>query len=481
MSNRIAKILSNKIFLYLGSRYVTYAVQFITSLIIANKLGPYYFGVYGFFLLLLSYLEYVNFGISDSLNVLLVRNLENEKIVKDYIKTALILISVLSFLIFLIGIFACLFDFDYLRKFEIEDYIILVCVIGAIYHINCVFAAISRIKNRLFEMSFQQTCIPVLVLISVMIFDSKTLLVALVLSYVLGEIVSLVLFIKSRVIPFCGSYQKRLASELISSGFLLFIYNSCFFFIIIVVRTFISNKYSVEEFGYFTFSYLLANSFLMLFKSFLIVIYPKILYKLKSTDTKENIKSILFLKDNCLSISYGLIFCGMIFFPIMLNFFPEYKNALFVLNITSLSIALTCSNIYGYYLMAQSQFRILASISAISLFICILLSSFLSQLGLSYDYMSFSLMGSYFTFSMLLTICGYNHLYGKIELSKIFFDFLPFPVFVPYCLALMLSFFEDTILIVIPFIVCIILNFKRLKSFSSVVKGLINSPEIINL
>lgn len=481
MLNKIAKILSNKIVLYLGSRYITYAVQFITSLIIANKLGPYYFGIYGFFLLLLSYVEYVNLGIPDSLNVLIVRNYENDQLTKDYIKTALTLVLGLCGLIFIVGISTFFCDFDYLKKFEIEDYVILICVTGAIYHINCTFATISRLKNRLFEMSFQQTCIPIFVLLSVIIFDSKTLLVALVSSYVIGEALSLVLFLKSRVVPFSGFYKKNLASELISSGFLLFLYNSCFFFIIIVVRTFISNKYSVEEFGYFTFSYLLANSFLMLFKAFMMVIYPKILYKLKSDDTQENVRSIIFLRDNYMSISYGLIFCGIVFFPVLLKFFPEYNNTIFVLDITSLSVALTCSNIYVYYLMAQGYFKSLAIISAISLVVCILLSYALTQLGLSYEYMSFSLMGSYFTFSFLLTIIGHHKLYGKIKLFKVVGDFLPIPILLPYCIALVLSFFDNSVLMVLPLACFVILNWRRIKSVFAIVKTLISSPDIINI
>ena len=44
----LSTILRNKIFLYVGTRYVTYAFQFIASFYIALKLGPVGFGVWSF-------------------------------------------------------------------------------------------------------------------------------------------------------------------------------------------------------------------------------------------------------------------------------------------------------------------------------------------------------------------------------------------------------------------------------------------------
>lgn len=64
----------NKIVVYLLTRYCTYALQFIVSLIIAAKLGPYHLGVYGFFTLILNYFSQINLGIQHSLDVLLAHN-----------------------------------------------------------------------------------------------------------------------------------------------------------------------------------------------------------------------------------------------------------------------------------------------------------------------------------------------------------------------------------------------------------------------
>ena len=98
------KIVTNKVVLYLVTRYMTYAVQFITSIWVAVKLGPFYLGIWGVILLLINYFKLINFGISNSLTVLLVQHKENKKQVDDYVKTALGLLSVLGFCIILFGI-----------------------------------------------------------------------------------------------------------------------------------------------------------------------------------------------------------------------------------------------------------------------------------------------------------------------------------------------------------------------------------------
>ena len=88
-------IIKNKVFIYLITRYMTYAVQFISSIIIATKLGPYYFGIWGFILLLINYLRIIDFGISSATNILLVQNKDNPQKSSNYVTNSLFLISIL--------------------------------------------------------------------------------------------------------------------------------------------------------------------------------------------------------------------------------------------------------------------------------------------------------------------------------------------------------------------------------------------------
>lgn len=87
------QILKNKVFVYLFTRYFTYGLQFVMSLIIAVRLGPYYLGIYGIIQLILNYINQINFGIPHSLNVLLVHNKQNLKKQNSLILNSIVLYS----------------------------------------------------------------------------------------------------------------------------------------------------------------------------------------------------------------------------------------------------------------------------------------------------------------------------------------------------------------------------------------------------
>ena len=106
--NRLKKIFNNKIIIYITSRYAVYGLQFITSMVVAGKLGPFYMGVYGFLQMILMYLTQINFGIPHSLNVILVHNKNNEELSDNYIGNSLFIVLSLSLLV---GLFYLYYKF----------------------------------------------------------------------------------------------------------------------------------------------------------------------------------------------------------------------------------------------------------------------------------------------------------------------------------------------------------------------------------
>lgn len=97
----LSTILRNKIFLYVGTRYVTYAFQFIASFYIALKLGPVGFGVWSFILLLINFYNIIDFGISNSINILLVQDREVEERSSSHILSSIIITIGLNILVIL--------------------------------------------------------------------------------------------------------------------------------------------------------------------------------------------------------------------------------------------------------------------------------------------------------------------------------------------------------------------------------------------
>src|SRR5690554_4538644 len=279
---KISLILKNKVVLYLATRYLTYFFQFLSSIIIAVKLGPYYFGIWGFLLLLINYFRISNFGISNAANVLIVQNKENKEKVKNLVLGALACTGILSLMIILFALYYYLFGIPFFQKYEVGVLFYVVCFIAILTHFNTLLMNIYRIKNRLFEVAFQQSAVPILVLITCFFLKDKTLVYALLGAHVVGNILALLIFVFGKKIPWKGSFSISVLKTIINKGFFLFLYNICFYLIIVSIKTIISIYYSVEDFGFFTFSYSLANVVLLFLQALTFIVFPKIIEDRKS-------------------------------------------------------------------------------------------------------------------------------------------------------------------------------------------------------
>ena len=69
--------------------------------------------------------------------------------------------------------------------------------------------------------------------------------------------------------------DKTIIKELLNKGYALFFYNTCFYFIMMSLRTIISSDYSPEEFGNFTFAYTLSNAIMLLVEALIFLVSPK--------------------------------------------------------------------------------------------------------------------------------------------------------------------------------------------------------------
>ena len=111
---------------------------------------------------------------------------------------------------------------------------------------------------------------------------------ALTLANLLACILTAVICIRKGVFPRRQSRTLQLQKQksILQKGLYLFLYNSCFYFILISIRTIISVNYTVEEFGYFTFSFTIANAVMLLLDSFNTILFPKTIDLMSSDDNK---------------------------------------------------------------------------------------------------------------------------------------------------------------------------------------------------
>lgn len=480
----VGTVFKNKVVFYLGSRYLTYFIQFVTSLVIAAELGPYYMGIWGFILLLLQYFQQLHFGIANSFNVLYVQHRQNLQECNNYIGNSLLLVSYLAFFVITFYLFYIIFGISSFEKFNASHYILWVCIIAILQYFVQFFTNLFRVKNQLNRVTFCQSIIVLLTFVCVFLFKGEQLIISLVASYVIGNFLCFILAFTSGTIPklnkvqFKFSYQK----EILKKGLFLFLYNSCFYFIIISIRTIISGYYSVEEFGCFTFSFTLAQAILLILDSLSFIIFPKVIGKLSSGDNQEAKSTIALLRLLYITSAHFLIYVAMLAFPVVLLFLPKYSDALTSLNLIALTVLMgTCP--YGYLelLISRNREKLAASLSALALVInCVFALFMVLVVKVPYDFVIIATMVTYAFFSVLVLKTS-SKLLEKRTLLSVIKDVMPLRIMVPYISALIISLLQIHSLIVIPLTVFFILNTRKIGTIIGMVKKLLYEPEIVNL
>jgi O-antigen/teichoic acid export membrane protein len=480
--NYLKRTIKNKVISYILGRYATYFIQFINSLFIAVYLGPYYLGIWGFINLILQYLNQLNFGIPHSLNTIISIHKNREWYVQKVTGSALFMFIGLSLLACLFFIINELF-FDIGTKYNFSKYALTVVITTVLVYINSIMATVFRVYGKLFEIAFSQTVFPVLMFVSILFFRGENLLWALVISNLLATFSSFLLYISRTPIKIKPLFIGRLFKYIQKKGWYLFIYNTSFYLILISTRSFVSKYYSVEEFGYFTFAFTMANVGLLLLESFSFIIYPKLLNRFASGG-RDKIHSLLNLLRNVyITTSHLLIHAGIFCFPFFLYFFPQYASSKEAFYLIALTLALY-TNSFGYagLLIAKEQEKNLSYLALLSLVLNIVITFILINLfRLSFSQIILSTMISYLFFVFGIGYLGRKYLGLQNNIAALLQNIFPFQLFIPFMLSLCLIFFHvSSVYFVIPLFVFIFLSRKLIFNLKQTVQGIIFNSKFID-
>lgn len=483
MQEYIKKIFYNKIIIYLLSRYGTYALQFLTSIIIAAKLGPYEFGVYGFINLIIMYFNQLNLGIPHSLNVLLVHNKDNHYECNRLMLNSFVLYLYIALIIIISYIYYVSKGLSISNKFNIDYYIIFIVLIIITAYFNSLFFVILRIKNKITDLTIIQSLNIVVSFIFVIIVRSEKLIYTLLIIQVISNIFS---FLYATRNSFFSINKKNINVELqlllLKKGFFLFLYNSCFYFILISIRSIISHNYTIDEFGIFTFSFTMSNAVMLLLDSIMSLIYPKIINLLSSKNKSELDNALNKVRISFISSSHLLIYIAMFCFPILIYFMPKYSNALQSMNLCALAVLMN-TNSYGYstLLIAQNKEKLNAIISFSALILNVTLAYVLVYfLKVGFSYVILATLFTYLYYSFIIVKEG-KRLLNIVDKTSILKEFFPVKLLLPYSIALILSICKLENLMIIVLIIFIILNIKDIRMFIQYGKKILNNSNIINL
>ena len=481
---KIKLFLTNKILIYLASRYISYGVQFFVSLIIATKMGPYFFGIYGFITLILNYCAVISFGIPASLNVLLVHHKTQENTCGNYIGNALLFYTIQSLLLFVLYLVLVISDIEIDNNYPIKEYYLLIAIIASLNYFNSIFINVLRIKNKVNQLSVVQSLNVLLNVIVVCIVKGENLIIALLLCNLISGIASVIVTKLCDALPPLKKILIKITflKEILGKGMYLFFCNSCFAFILISIRSLISANYKVEEFGAFTFSFSIANSVMLLLEALMTIIFPKLVDLLSFNDNKIVENTLEKLRGTYISSAHLLIYVAMLFFPILLNFMPKYSNALTSMNLIALAVLMnTNSSGYSTLLISKNKERTSAVLSMTALIINIILGySLISFFHVGFSYVILAALFTYIYFSFMVVVEGRKCL-CKSSMVSTFKSFFPIRLFIPYLVALIISCLQYENFIWLPLVLYMILNKRDIFMMFNTAKKLIINPDIINI
>tara|TARA_B110000114_G_scaffold185485_1_gene232777 strand:- start:189 stop:1541 length:1353 start_codon:yes stop_codon:yes gene_type:complete len=449
---------------------------------LAITLGPFYFGVYGFIILISNYLSFFNIGIPSSVSVMLIQNKTNDSIVKNILASSIFSIGIISFFLCVIGFLYYFIDYNIFTKFNINRYVPLIIIITILTIFNSLFLGVYRFKNRLFEVGFYQSFKPILILIFLFFGEGERLLFLVLSAHIIAELISLLLFIFRGALPFGGSVLKKYVYEVISKGFYLFLNSTFLLLITLSTRSFISANYSVESFGQFTLSFTIANSFILFLSSFAFIIIPKIMDKLNSDNTNEISHAISIINSNYVTLGHITLYLLIIIFPLFINFFPQWALLENLFNTLCVSILLSINSFaHSSYLMVRNKEKILALITLIALLLNILTSIIcIYVFELDIKYIVFCLLFSYFIYGFLCSYF-YNKINNCLNYKKIFLDFIPLNLFLPFLMLIVSIFLNNKLYINISFLVLLVSNIRSIKLIFKTLIHITKSPSSIDL
>lgn len=476
-------LLHNKVILFIVSRYITYVVQFVNSLIIAYVLGPVYLGVWGTINLILQYLVQFNLGIPYSLNVMLsIKKDEADR--EKYFNSAIIILLCLSFILLIIyGIFK-LSNINIGSKYNLLHYTLYICIITIITHYNTLFNNLFRVYNRLFPIVISQIIVPVITLIVFIILRERVNIEMLLYIMLIGGGVSLSVFIIRSPIKLNIYTSLKPIRNLLVKGCFLFIYNASFYLIMLSTRGLISNYYEIKEFGYFTFAFTIASTALLFLDSFSFLIYPKLINRLNSSSSDKSLQILESIRRDYILISHFILYSLILIFPFFVYFFPVYKPSIITFNFIALTFMFHVNNFgYSSFLTARHKEKLLSFYTFLALVFNILVVYCLIRFfNVQLEYTLIGTMLTYYIYNSFLLKKSLEELDVKIDSILFINRIMSLRMLIPVIISLIFSFLDLPLYcFCIPIILLIILNLPSFQESIRTIVTIIKNPNVINL
>lgn len=429
---------------FTASKYLTFGLKFIQALYIAKYLGPAGFAIYGFAQLIALYVSFLHFGIPLSIHAMLSTSKgDDEARVKTYISDGFNFLAIAGIIYCIVGAAVVFLSPTLFEKFQFHNYGILSVIIGVNLIVVQFFSNVYQVYGQFIRIALNELASVLLLFAVVFLFknNEQDLLNTILLVSAFSIIINLIFFLYKA--PFKIKFTLRIdvLRSLIKLGIPMLIATVGFYLITISVRSISSYEYSLYEIGLFTFALNISNSVMMGLNAISWTFYSTIL-----ANTCEGIdEAYTYIQKVNRIFNFVLcvtIFSGILVFPLLFYFLPEYKEFYGGIAILLLSqILMSVSFGYNSLLVAQKQQNKMAIISFSTLLFVILAALTVCALDLPFIFQTVVIALAMLIYSFQMCYAGAK--VCKQNVLKVFFgEVLNFKIIIPIVLWLMVVFMD---------------------------------------
>ena len=480
------KILQNKVIGFVATRYFSYVLQFLNSLVVAWSLGPFYMGVWGFISMIMQYMAFGNLGVDISLNVTLstgdFKDLDRQK---RFVSNALMATIITSILYLLVASIVVVSGIHFFEKYLFTRYLFPLVLISCLNYFNILFLNVFRAHSIFRPISVFQTVVQLVQLPLFLFFKDTDLINAILIAQLLAHLFSFLLFYLQMPFPLRFKTEWSVVKELFTRGISLLVYNITFYLIMLSSRSLVSYFYPVETMGLFTFAANIASALIVGLSSLDFVLFPKMLNRLGKEElndsTKQSFNDLRYLYT---ALAFLVILMGLLGYPILLMFFKEYATTMVVFTLLAMS-QLVISSGFGYATMIISRGKELYLVKhgIISVLMNIIFGSLLVYIfHLPYESLAFLLVLAFVYYDIQVVKLGRELLGLEATLFDVLKEMFPISTFLPLIIMLVGLLFGNQLLFnLTALVIFIVLNRKGYILFRKYLDILFNRPSAVNI
>lgn len=477
----IMRSLTSPSVIYVILRYLTYLLQFGNALLLAKILGEHEYGIYCFALLIMQYMSYSNLGLNESLNIEYAAYIHNETEAQRIWNNTWSINIIINCALFLV----CIPILWIVRPFEeyhfsgYSEVLLLTCVL---FNLVRIYMTYNKLFGKLWKLNLQQLLPHLLVLLAIILLHEGVNTKTLVTLTGVAHLISLIVFRIHLYKPPRFQIDIACTKILIRRGVNLLLYNLSFYLMTLVASSLVSQYFSVEEFGCYSFSNTMVNGIVMSGGAFMFIVSPKILNRLTHYSTSESVELINRLRSVYV-VFMDFVSLMAISASIFLTWFlPQYKDNLTVV-FSLLMIGQVCNNStagYASLIIAKKKEACLVRFALTSVLITFALSTLLMQF---FDSL-FVIPGVVCVSSMVYSIqvIRYGCKLLRREDHNPLLEFLVYNKWIPLILIpLNACFINNTWFLIFILLLYIVVNYRNIRN--AVVTGVLvlSNKEMLKL